>query len=209
MIEDQDRRLWHRAAATIGPDDELAGEFDLMAARALRRGSLAMVIEILQIAAKLSSTAKARTERLLRAAEFAVDFGRPGLLEHLLRGAEVDASDKLSAARVGWCREISQPSMVNDPERSPSYSALPTRRAPRARRIWRATYSGERRNAAGGAARAPASAPGSSPRQANLELPELDPNFIAIFGVHRAASTRRRNVREVEGAFLSRGLQPP
>jgi DNA-binding CsgD family transcriptional regulator len=114
-IEDQDRRLWHRAAATIGPDDALAAEHDLMATRALRRGSLAMAIEILQIAAKLSSTTKARRKRLLQAAEFAADLGRRELLEQLLRGAEVDGSDELSAARVGWCRELSQPLLVNDP----------------------------------------------------------------------------------------------
>jgi DNA-binding CsgD family transcriptional regulator len=117
IIEDQDRRLWHRAAATIGPDDELAAEHDLMAARARRRGSIAMVVEILQIAARLSSTTKARRERLLRAAELAIDLGRPELLEHLLRRAEVDGSDRLSVARVGWCREISQPPFVNDPRK--------------------------------------------------------------------------------------------
>ncbi len=41
IIHDQlDRQLWHRAAATIGPDDELAGEHDRMAARAVRRGAV-------------------------------------------------------------------------------------------------------------------------------------------------------------------------
>ncbi|WP_426409715.1 helix-turn-helix transcriptional regulator [Bradyrhizobium ganzhouense] len=116
IIEDQDRRLWHRAAATVGPDDELAAEHDLMATRARRRGSIAMVVQILQVAAKLSSTIKARRERLLQAAEFAaVDLGRPELLEDLLRGAEVDGSDRLNAARVAWCREISQHVAVHDP----------------------------------------------------------------------------------------------
>lgn len=38
-IRDQlDRQLWHRAAATIGPDEELAGEHDNMAARGSRYG---------------------------------------------------------------------------------------------------------------------------------------------------------------------------
>src|SRR5262249_34949644 len=111
VIEDQDRRLWHRAAATIGPDDELAVEHDLMAGRAERRGAVAMVIEVLQIAVGLSSTAKARRDRLFQAARFAVDLGRPKLLDHLLRGIEVDGSDELTAARIGWCREESQPSM--------------------------------------------------------------------------------------------------
>src|SRR5262249_15113059 len=40
-IQDQlDRQLWHRAAATIGSDDELADDYDRMAARALRRGAV-------------------------------------------------------------------------------------------------------------------------------------------------------------------------
>jgi len=106
VIEDQDRRLWHRAAATVGPDDDLAAELDLMASRAQSRGANTMAMEVLQIAAKLSSTAKARRERFLQAAEIATDLGRPGLLEHLLREAEVEPSDRLGVARVGWCREM-------------------------------------------------------------------------------------------------------
>jgi DNA-binding CsgD family transcriptional regulator len=115
VIEDQDRRLWHRAAAAIGPDDELAGELDLMARRAQRRGAVTTVVEVLQIAAKLSKTAEARRERLLQAAEIVTDLGRPKLLEHLLREAAVDPSDELGTARVGWCREMSQPLTINDP----------------------------------------------------------------------------------------------
>src|SRR4029434_6677807 len=48
IIEDQDRKLWHRVAAAVGPDDELAAELDLMARRAQRRGALTVVIEVLQ-----------------------------------------------------------------------------------------------------------------------------------------------------------------
>ena len=79
----------------MGPDDELAAELDLMAGRAQRRGAVTMVIEVLQIAAKLSKTAKAKRERFLQAAEIVTDLGRPGLLEHLLREAAVDPSDGL------------------------------------------------------------------------------------------------------------------
>lgn len=114
VIEDQDRQLWHRAAATIGPDDELAAEYDQMAERAQRRRAVSTAIQTLQIAAKLSSTAGARRERLLQAAELAADIGQPELLEQLLRGAEVDESDKLGAVRVAWCRELSQTSLAGD-----------------------------------------------------------------------------------------------
>ncbi len=116
IIPDQlDRQLWHRAAATIGPDDELAGEYDRMAARALRRGAVAMAIEVLENAARLSSTARAKSDRLLRAAELAADLSQPELMERLLRQADTDESDQLAPARIAWCREISQPVAVHNP----------------------------------------------------------------------------------------------
>jgi DNA-binding CsgD family transcriptional regulator len=180
IIEDQDRRLWHRAAATIGPDDELAAEHDLMAARARRRGAMATAIEILQIAAKLSSIATARKERLLQAAELATDLGRPELLERLLRGAEVDRSDKLSVARIGWCREMSQPPMANDPARISALVDLAEQaRAASAtdlasNLLWRAAQRCWWSNASS-SVRANVLAAAS-----RLDLPELDPRLIAI-----------------------------
>jgi DNA-binding CsgD family transcriptional regulator len=114
-IQQLDRQLWHRAAATIGPDDELADEHDRMAGRALRRGAVAMAIEVLENAARLSSTERAKSDRLLRAAELAADLGQPELLERLLRQANVDESDQLAPVRVAWCREISRSPTINDP----------------------------------------------------------------------------------------------
>jgi DNA-binding CsgD family transcriptional regulator len=110
-----DRRLWHRAAAIIGPDDELAVEHDCMAERALRRGAVAMAIEVLENAARLSTNERARSERLLRAAELAADLGQPEVLERLLRQVGMDESDKLTPVRIDWCREISKPPAVYDP----------------------------------------------------------------------------------------------
>lgn len=121
VIDDQlDRQLWHRAAATIGPDEELAIEHDRMAMRALRKGAVAMAIEVLENAARLSSTARTRRERLLRAAELAADLGRPDLLAHLLRRIDADESDPIVAMRIGWCREIGQPLAVYDAARIPA-----------------------------------------------------------------------------------------
>jgi len=121
IIQDQlDRRLWHRAAATIGTDDALADDYDRMAARALRRGAVAMAIEVLERAARLSSTASGRTDRLLRAAELAADLGQPELLERLLRQAHVNECDQLASARVGWCREIIQPPAISNPAKIPA-----------------------------------------------------------------------------------------
>lgn len=118
VIGDQlDRRLWHRAAAAIGPDEELAAEHDRMAARALRRGAVAMAIEILEVAARLSGTPQSRSDRLLRAAEAAVDLGQAETMERLLQGADVPDADGHMRARVAWIREIGQPLAVNEPAR--------------------------------------------------------------------------------------------
>ncbi len=181
IIRDQlDRQLWHRAAATIGPDDELAGEHDRMAARALRRGAVAMAIEVLENAARLSSTARAKSDRLLRAAELAADLGQPDLMERLLRQADTDESDPLAPVRIAWCREISQPPSVNDPAKILTLIAFAGQahaagaadlasnllwRA--AQRCWWCSASDDLRSRVLAAAR-------------QLELPEADPRLIAI-----------------------------
>jgi DNA-binding CsgD family transcriptional regulator len=115
-----DRRLWHQAAATIGADEKLALEHDRMAARALRRGAVAMAIEVLESAARLSDTVDGRRDRLLHAAELAADLGKPDLLERLLRQAEVEETDVVASARIGWCREICRQPMVNDSSKIPA-----------------------------------------------------------------------------------------
>jgi DNA-binding CsgD family transcriptional regulator/tetratricopeptide (TPR) repeat protein len=181
IIKDQlDRRLWHRAAATIGPDDELATEHDLMAARAQRRGAVAMAIEVLEIAARLSSTAKGRSDRLMRAAELAADLGQPELLERLLRLADVEETDQLARVRIGWCREISRPPIINDPATIPALIGFATqaqsagakdlasnlfRRA--AQHCWWSNASSGLRCSILAAA-------------SRLELPKTDPHLVAI-----------------------------
>jgi DNA-binding CsgD family transcriptional regulator len=181
-IQDQlDRQLWHRAAATIGPDEELASEHDRMAARALRRGAVAMAVEVLENAARLSSTAKARSDRLLRAAELAADLAQPELLEHLLRQVDMDESDQLVAMRIGWCREISQPPAVGDPAKVPAllgfaahaYAAGAKDLASNflwraAQRCWWTNASDELRAKVLAAAN-------------DLKLAETDPHLIAIY----------------------------
>ncbi len=178
--QELDRHLWHRAAATIGPDEELAGEYDAMAGRALRKGAVAMAIEVLEKAAALSSTPRASSDRFLRAAELAADLGQPDLLERLLRQANVSEPDPVASARIGWCREMGQPPMVNDPGKIPSLVGLAAEanaagatdlasnllwRA--AQRCWWSNADGDLRKSILMAAN-------------RLELPDTDPCLIAI-----------------------------
>jgi DNA-binding CsgD family transcriptional regulator len=115
VIKDQsDRAVWHRMASTIGPDDALAAELDEAASRSQRRGALVTAIFAEENAARLSSTALARSERLLRAAGFAADMGQPETVERLLREATPNESHPHLRARFAWIREISEPLTVID-----------------------------------------------------------------------------------------------
>jgi hypothetical protein len=89
VLEDQpDRRAWHRAASTVGPDEAVAAELEEVAARVLRRGGLGVAAAALERAARLSDGPSGQGSRLLRAAELEFELGRPDLVVRLLREAE-------------------------------------------------------------------------------------------------------------------------
>ncbi len=66
-----DRRAWHRAAAVVGPNEEIAGDLEASAERAARRGGHAAASAALERAAGLSADETLRTRRLLAAADAA------------------------------------------------------------------------------------------------------------------------------------------
>ena len=88
-LHDQpDRRAWHQAAATAGPDEHIAAELERTADRARYRGGAAAAIAALEQAARLSCAPGCRADRLLRAAELAVESGRRETAERLVFAAK-------------------------------------------------------------------------------------------------------------------------
>ncbi len=101
---DPDRRAWHLAHATLGPDEQVAIELERSAARAQRRGGLAAAAAFLEQAAELTPDKSRRTTRLLAAASAKRDAGALDVAVRLLSAVETDALDELGRARAKTLR---------------------------------------------------------------------------------------------------------
>jgi DNA-binding CsgD family transcriptional regulator len=103
---DPDRRAWHRAHATVAPDEEVAADLELSAGRAQARGGLAAAAAFLQRAAALTIEPSRRTDRALAASEASLQAGAFEAAGAALTTAETGALDELQRARVdllrGW-----------------------------------------------------------------------------------------------------------
>jgi hypothetical protein len=100
----EDRRIRHQAAATALPDELVAVRLAAAADRAARRGGVAAAVEALSRAAELSEEPGLRTERLLRAADFAVELGQRDTMGRLLDEAADSGLSAQQRVKVAWLR---------------------------------------------------------------------------------------------------------
>ena len=97
---DPDRRAWHRAQATPGPDEEVAEELERSAGRAQGRGGLAAAAAFLERAAMLTPEPRRRAQRLLAAARAKRDAGTLDAALGLLVAVDAAPLDALRTAEV-------------------------------------------------------------------------------------------------------------
>ena len=95
-----DQRAWHLAAATVGPDEQVAAELERSADRARRRGGHAAAAAALERAAGLSGDDNERGRRLAAAANAAWLAGLADRAAALLERAGPLATDLKSRAGV-------------------------------------------------------------------------------------------------------------
>jgi DNA-binding CsgD family transcriptional regulator len=101
---DPDRRAWHLAEATAGPDEDVASELERAAGRAQARGGLAATAAFLQRAAALTPEPRRAAQRALAAAQTSYQAGALDDALALLATAETSGIDDLQRARVQLLR---------------------------------------------------------------------------------------------------------
>lgn len=99
VVTDPERRAWRRAAAAIGPDEQAARELEDVAERARHSGG---AVTALERAADLSDDPRRRADRLLRAAELAVDSGGRDTAERLVTAARALPTTSRQRATAAW-----------------------------------------------------------------------------------------------------------
>ena len=97
---DPDRRAWHRAAAAVGLDDDVAAELEESAGRARARGGWAAAAAFLTRATELTSHPALRAQRALAAAHAKLQSGATAGAHAVLAVAEAGPLSDLDAARA-------------------------------------------------------------------------------------------------------------
>jgi DNA-binding CsgD family transcriptional regulator len=101
---DPDRRAWHLAAATAGPDEEVALELEQSAGRAQARGGIAAAAAFLQRAVALTVDPARRARRALAAAQASFQAGAFDAALGLVATAEAGPLDEFQLAQVDLLR---------------------------------------------------------------------------------------------------------
>ena len=101
---DPDRRAWHRAQATSGPDEDVASELERSASRARSRGGLAAAAAFLERAVALTLDPALRAKRALSAAQAKHQGGALDAAQRLVATAESGPLDQFERAQADVLR---------------------------------------------------------------------------------------------------------
>jgi DNA-binding CsgD family transcriptional regulator len=113
MVADPDRRAWHLALATSGPDPDVADELGRCAARAQSRGGVAAAAAMRERSAALTLDPELRLRRTIEAARAHVEAGAYRAAAALLAVAEAGRLDEQTRAEIEVIRAISAYSYGN------------------------------------------------------------------------------------------------
>ena len=106
-----DRRAWHLASATLGPNEEVAALLEDTAADAQRRGGTAAAALALERSAELSANRDGKARRLMAGAALAFSSGQKDWVHDLATRALAVTTQKdlrlMAQQKVGWSLSLS------------------------------------------------------------------------------------------------------
>lgn len=102
--DDPDRRAWHLAQATVGPDETVAVALERSADRAQARGGIAAAAAFLERATDLTPDPARRVARALAAAHAKFEAGATSSAHELLAAAQIGPLDGLQRAQLSRLR---------------------------------------------------------------------------------------------------------
>ena len=106
LASQPDRSVWHRAAAVMGPDEEVASELEAVAERAQHRGALAVAVAALERASQITDDSRRQGVQLMRAADMAFELGRRDLAMRLLHKVKPVELDPKERSQLSWLIEV-------------------------------------------------------------------------------------------------------
>ncbi|WP_274536582.1 LuxR family transcriptional regulator [Pseudofrankia sp. BMG5.36] len=112
--DDPDRRAWHRAAATLGPDERACDEVEAAAGRAMERGALGVAVSDLDRASQLADDPARRSSLLLQAAELASQLHDRVVAVQLVAKVDPAQVDVVDRGRLALVRDVVEPGDVRD-----------------------------------------------------------------------------------------------
>lgn len=127
---DPDRQAWHRANATVAPDESVAADLQRCATRARTRGGAAAAAAFLERSASLTPEPADRVERLLAAADATYEAGAPQAAVRLLDEARAECLSPLQEALIARLRARAAYAIHRDSESTRSLLAAAQRLEP-------------------------------------------------------------------------------
>ena len=137
---DPDRRAWHRAQSTPGPDDAVADELERSAGRAQARGGLAAAAAFLERSAALTTEPARGAARALAAADAMHQAGAFDAALNLLAGVDAGPASELQRAHAEMVRAQIAFVSTRGRDASPLLLAAARRLAPLDVRLSRETH---------------------------------------------------------------------
>jgi DNA-binding CsgD family transcriptional regulator len=208
-----DRRVWHRAQAALGPDEDVADELERSARRAQARGGMAAAAAFLERAAALTPGSGARAHRALAAAAANHLAGVPQAASRLLASAAAGPLDELDGAMLQRLRgqvalhlrrgTDAAPLLLEASERLEPFDAILAHET-HLEALWAATLAGRLGGGTIKAAKVARTAPAApgSPRAADLLVEGLAVRFTDGFAASAPILKRAlRAFRDEDGDY--------